>query len=397
MAHMIDHPALVMGVPPRSKNAKPMLVTMTTTVEIESVDASEMVRLPSAFGGEVFAYGGNFYAPADADLSSLAKSCWDDGSVKGSHITTPGIDALNEMADRYHVQKERDFWPTATDHMLHWGVRQYATEFFPRHIDTASHINAFKKADMFQEESVQKWRDCAQDFADNVKYAADKLYVRRHEPMLLADKRGISIHDTGMYDRFVNRRIIDGDEVLIRSPTVEGGNAFTLRDFDEAVAFAITECGWVPEDVSQWAAPTGFAELECTDADALLIRETERLAGGLIGRWQAFKDRINRETHWEQRSAIPKELLDNLIYCPTEWALKGALVKLQSDEGRSETVISLAQDMDYIACQIAACLGKEMPYDFTSNSEAFRLHVVRLDNAPINLQPSPTPSAGSNI
>ena len=390
MEHLLDHPALVMGVPPRSKNAKPMLVTMTTMVQIENIGSDEMVQLPSAYGLEVLAYGGNFYAPAECDLSDLVKSSWDDGGVKGSHITTPGIDALNEMAERYHGQKERDFWPTSMAHMLHWGVRRYATETFPRCIDRASHIGDFKKADMFQSDSVQRWRECAQEFADNLKMVDGKLFVRRHEPMLLATKQGIGIHDTGMYDRFVNRRLTDGDQFLIRSPTVAGGNAFALRDFDEAVAFAINECGWVPDDLNGLEALTGFAELECTDTDTILIKETERLADGLLSGWKAFRESLKDRLTWDRMDAIPKRLQDNLIYCSPEWSLAGALAKLRANEGCSEGVMSLAQDIQDIASQIAACLREEMPYSFSAVSEALRLHVVRLENAPINLQPSST-------
>jgi hypothetical protein len=386
MEHLLNHPALVMGVPPRSKNAKPMLVTMTTQVEIETIEHDEMVRLPSAFD-DVFAYDGKFYAPATEDLAGLVKSCWEDGGIIGSHITTPGIDVLHEMDERYHELGERDFWPTPMAHMLHWGTKQYAKNYFPRFIDCAEHVGDFKKSDMFQTESVLKWRECAQEFANNVKIVGEQLFVRRHEPILIAQDIGVSIVDTGIYDTFANRRIKDGGRVMTRSPLPMAGNAFTLKDYDEAVAFAIEEFGWVPEAMSDCKAPIADRELECISGEELLVRETERLAGFLLDSWASFT-KLARGAYVS--GDLPEEQRDifyrNIYVSRPASDLERALSELCFSGGSTENVILHSQEVIEVAEKMASSIPGGLPYNFREETRALRLHVNRLENAPINLK-----------
>jgi hypothetical protein len=362
-----------------------MLLKMTTMVEIETINSREMVRLPTAYEREVFAHGGRFYAPTDWKLDTWASFHFDDGSQEyGSHITTPGIHVLNEVIERSH-HAHNGFWPTGLANRAILEPKRYVRETFRWYFDRATNLHELRAPEMLEADSVQRWRQIAQTFADNVKMVDGELFVRRHEPLLMASSKGISIQHTGMYDQFVDQRVFKYNQLLIREAGHIVGNAFALRDFDEAIEFAIKECGWQPDGSSEIVAPLAYTGLECMDTETIFVRETERIASNLLTGWAALRKHLSAQ-RTENGGTIPDMIISRLDYRTHEQDLKTGLVKLYKHEMTAENVVDLAHRLQGFALGLAEYSMRQLPAEFSISSEALRLHMIRMADAPINMQ-----------
>ncbi len=266
------HPAIADARTSRSDDARRVIGTVQTEVEVAEFSATEVEPAFEVHGNEpIVSIADRLWRKSPLDIRRLSESF----SVlsKISHTGIAAIDddfhaALGDMVNSGHTKQAI---PTITSALTRYLAYTDALEY----LDRAGPI-ANRKLSFLDDSDIESWRSRMRRYVDSFALVDGVTYERCHEPAMVVDAGRIMLRSFDIYARHVNRqaRTPQGwgcfDDMELRSDV----HVFPADADEEAVQFS--------EMVNGGEANVTWFTVEChgkcTPIADILEKETCRFA-----------------------------------------------------------------------------------------------------------------------
>lgn len=385
----IYHPAMAEGIENKGPDSRIVAGMVTTPYELIEVDADGMLPAfeiegrPTVFQSDELFYVEAGPAPSEGetlDIFRLSEGAANGKAETGGHLKPYDRECAAALADLF---RQRGAKPQSLNPAFPGGVfdlQGNAYAYFLKAGDVA------KRKTRVNEDDIPEWRAAASRYMDAFRVSGGRMYVRCHEPLLLAYPGGVQLSNTSFFHEHVDlaeRRASVYDYRLTDEGEEPRYHAFPMDHYDAARRMSEVLSVEFPMVADDEYIPPFRVLGQPSPLGDILDRELARIATLHLDR------RWDYEQGYARRAHLPDGPAKAEAYCNVPGTRLKSLVHATNSRAPNS-------DAEAIRLGIEAFLAiddekKEEPY-FEEYDRlvwerlvtASRLVMERCDNAPIN-------------